>query len=113
MYGGAVARLMILWRRPHHLTADEVEQWTRRKLGRLIGLEAVRHAGLTRPRSASAARPREWDWMLEVHRAQWADEEGFVEGDACAEWLGDLRLLGMRPSIIVAGDEIVLGPEGS
>ena len=63
-------------------------------------LAAVERADLIRLRTASANLGCPHDWMLELHLAPGADPADCVNAQACAEWLGDLRLLGMRPAVV-------------
>jgi hypothetical protein len=95
-----VPRLLVLWSRPHHLTAEEAERWARAEVRALLGDPGIRSATLTRLASASARHGADWDWLLELD----IDAPDRVERGPCAEWLGDLRLLGMKPSVVlVAG----------
>jgi hypothetical protein len=107
-----VARLVILWTRPYHLTAEEAATWAQQEVGRLLAVDAVRCAELTRLRSASLRHSRDWDWMLEIHLSPGATAEACLDAAAFAEWLSDLRLLGMRPSVLLAEDGITGCCEG-
>jgi hypothetical protein len=109
---GGVARLVILWTRPYHLNAEEAEEWARQETGRLMAVDAVRHADVTRVRSASLHHSCDWDWMLEIHLSPGATAEACLDAAAFAEWLSDLRLLGMRPSVLLAEDGITGCCEG-
>jgi hypothetical protein len=64
-------------------------------------MDGVRAAVLTRLGDASASQRRDWDWLLEL------DVELPVR-DWLEEWLGDLRLLGSRRAVVVAGERIPL-----
>jgi hypothetical protein len=96
-----MARLVVLWTRPYHLSAEEADAWTYREVARLLGLDGVARVELTRLQSASTNHPREWDWMLELQLHDGVDAHACVDAPACAEWLGDLRLLGMRPAVML------------
>jgi hypothetical protein len=61
----------------------------------------VERALLTRLDDASARHRRDWDWLLEL------DVELPVPG-WIDDWLGDLRLLGCRPAIVLAAGGIAL-----
>jgi hypothetical protein len=101
-----VARLMILWTRPSHLTAEEAERWARDEVRALLEADAVRRAELTRLESASARHGCDWDWLVELEIGLPARDT--VDRGPCAEWLGDLRLLGMRPAVLLAAEGITL-----
>jgi hypothetical protein len=107
-----VARVVVLWTRPYHLTAEEAATWTRREVGRVLAVDSVGHAELTLLRSVSLCHPRDFDWMLEIHLTSGATADECVNAAAFAEWLSDLRLLGMRPSVLLADDGIVRCREG-
>jgi hypothetical protein len=97
---GLVARLLIFWTHPSHLSIAEADAWARTELRKVTGLAAVDRAELTRVRSTSANFGCPHDWMLELHLADGAQAADCVETPVCAEWLGDLRLLGMRPAVV-------------
>ena len=92
------ARLLILAQCPHHLRPDEAETWLRSELDELPrdGVERVELAPLA---SVSLRFGRHWDWLVELHWASDAAAARALEGPACLTLLGDLRLLGMRPSV--------------
>jgi hypothetical protein len=101
-----VARLMVIWTRPSHLTAEEAERWARDEVRALLAADTVRRAELTRLESASARHGCDWDWLLELEIDLPARD--VVDRGPCAEWLGDLRLLGMRPAVLLAAERIAL-----
>ena len=76
----------------------------------LRAADAVRSAQLTRVESASPRQPCEWRWLLELELT--GSVRDCVERGPCAEWLGDLRLLGMRPAVVVAAEAIALEGDG-
>jgi hypothetical protein len=95
-------RLVILWTRPYHLPADEADDWARRESARMLALDGVEHGELARLHSGSARLVGEWDWMLELHLHDGVDGHACAEQPALADWLLDLRLLGMRPTIVIS-----------
>ena len=103
-----VPRVLVLWSRPDHLSAAEAERWVRAEVRALRAVDAVRSAQLTRVESASPRQPCDWRWLLELELT--GSVRDCVERGPCAEWLGDLRLLGMRPAVVVAAEAIA--PEG-
>jgi hypothetical protein len=100
-HDGGVARLLIFWTQPQHLSAAEADAWVRGELRKLTGLAAVERAELARL-SGSERFGSPHDWMLELHLTPGAVPSDCVEAQPCAEWLGDLRLLGMSPTVVVA-----------
>jgi hypothetical protein len=97
---GGVARLLIFWTHPSHLSIAEADAWARAELRKVTGLAAVDRAVLTRLETASEHFGCAHDWMLELHLADGAEPADWVNAPVCAEWLGDLRLLGMRPAVV-------------
>jgi hypothetical protein len=106
-----MTRLIIFWSRPLHLSDHEAETWAREEVGRLLAIEGVRCGELTRLRDASSEYGRDRDWMLELRLTAGTDAQQCVDHGACSEWLGDLRLLGMRPSVLLAEEGTVLRRE--
>jgi hypothetical protein len=110
-HDAGVSRLLVLWSRPVHLNAEEADRWVRAEVRALLAAEAVRSVELTRLESASPRHAADWQWMLELEVTGPVRE--CVERGPCAEWLGDLRLLGMRPAVVVAAGPIALeGDDG-
>ena len=97
-----MARLLIFWTHPYHLSVAEADAWLHGELRKLTRLAGVERAELTRLRSGSRRFEPPHDWMLELHLAPGVAASDCVEAQPCAEWLGDLRLLGMRPAVVVA-----------
>jgi hypothetical protein len=102
-----VPRLLVVWTRPNHLTAEEADSWVRRELRAVVAEEAVRSAKLSRLEQASPRHGGDWRWLLELEIS--GSVRDCVERGPCAEWLGDLRLLGMKVEVAVAADTVALG----
>jgi hypothetical protein len=101
-HDGGVPRLLIFWTQPPHMSAAEADAWVRGELRKITGVAGVGRAQLTRLRSGSERFEAPHDWMLELHLTSGTVPSECVEAQPCAEWLGDLRLLGMRPAVVVA-----------
>jgi hypothetical protein len=97
---GVVTRLLIFWTHPSHLSVVEADTWARAELRKVTGLAAVERAELIRVHTASEHLGCPHDWMLELHLAPGAEPADCINAQVCAEWLGDLRLLGMRPAVV-------------
>jgi hypothetical protein len=104
-----VPRLLVLWARPYHLTAEEAERWARTAVRGLLADDAVSSAALTRLERPSPRHSGDWHWLLELDTTQPAGD--CVTRDPCAEWLADLQLLGMRPAVMLVADAVALEPE--
>jgi hypothetical protein len=101
-----VARLMVLWARPYHFTAQQAERWARDEVRALLEVDAIHSAELTRLESASARHGCDWDWLLELEISLPARDT--VDRGPCGELLADLRLLGMRPAVLLAAENVEL-----
>ena len=104
-----VGRLTVMWIDPMHLSPEEAEAWIRRESARLLELDEVERLELVRVERASDAHAQPWDWLLEVHLLPGAGGAACVDTPLFAEWLGDLRLLGMRPVVLFVGERTVMG----
>jgi hypothetical protein len=104
-----MGRVIVMWIDPMHLSAAEAEAWVRAECGRMLELVEVDSLELIRLSRASEAHAQPWDWMLDVRLP--AGVDSCVEEPAFAEWVRDLRLLGMRPVVLCAGDATVIGSE--
>jgi hypothetical protein len=107
----AMARLVILWMRPYHLSDEDADTWVRRESARLLALDGIERGELARLQSGSSRQTGVWDWMLELHLREGVDGQACAEHPALAEWLLDLRLLGMRPTIMLVERPTALAPE--
>ena len=94
-----MARLLVLVRPPHHLELDEAEDWLRQEIAPVTGGVGVRSAALSRLASASRGWTQEWGWLLELEFEDAQAAREAMADEACAILLGDLRLLGMRPTV--------------
>jgi hypothetical protein len=106
-----MARIVILWIRPYHLSPDEADAWARRESARMLALDGVEHGELARLHSGSARLVGEWDWMLELHLRDGVDGHACAEQAAFTDWLLDMRLLGMRPTVMAVQDSTAVTPE--
>ena len=98
---GVVSRLLLFCNQPHHLSAAEADGWLRDQVAQLELPETVERIELTRLRAAASGHPSPGDWLCELHIGGSGDPRACLDDPACAEWLRDLRLLGMRPAIAV------------
>jgi hypothetical protein len=89
--------MMLIVRRPFHLRLDEAEQWLREATVPLLEVHGVER--LTASRLASAGGCSSGHWRIELELAEWSDPARIVRAEPCAVLLGDLRMLGMRPSL--------------
>ena len=88
---------MILWTRPDHLTCEEANAWVHAEVTGL-GLADARIAEV---HSAAFEHPASWHWMLELEVGDAASGAQSLRRGPVADWLRDLRLLGMRPTVML------------
>jgi hypothetical protein len=94
---------MIFVERPRHVGAEEAEAWLERELATLDG-RGVDSIKLKRVLSASLRLSDTWSWMVQIDcRDLDAARDALREGPGLM-LLGDLRLLGMRPSVALLED---------
>lgn len=105
----AVPRIVLTWDRPLHLSREEAERWLHEELRVLLTVPEIRRVVLARLDSALPDLPQPYAWLCELHLVEDADVAACLARRPCAEWLRDLRLLGMRPAVAVAADPVVLG----
>ncbi len=101
----AVTRLLVLCSRPLHLAADDADKWLESELRGLLANDLVARIDFVALASASLAWGRQWDYLLEIDLREGSDPNVVVRSPACSGLLGDLRLLGMRPTVLVADDD--------
>ncbi len=94
-----MARLLVLVSPPHHLQLDEAEEWLRQEIAPVTSGAGLRSAALSRLATASRRWPQEWGWLIELEFEDAQAAREAVAGEACTMLLGDLRLLGMRPTV--------------
>jgi hypothetical protein len=102
-HAGWVPRLVILWTRPDHLTREEADAWVRLEVARL----AIPDARLAEVEPAALGHPVSWRWMLELEVEDELAGERPVRRGPLADWLRDLRLLGMCPTVMLVGNHAV------
>jgi hypothetical protein len=107
-----MGRLMVMWTEPMHLSRREAESWVRSESQRLLEHDGVERLELGRLVTPSDAHGQPWDWLLDVHLLPGSSAAACVDSAPFADWLGDLRLLGMRPVVVVVGETTIMEPGG-
>jgi hypothetical protein len=90
---------MVLVRPPRQLELAEAEDWLRQQLASVVGAEGVRSVALSRLASASSRWSQDWGWLVEFEFETAERARGAVGEAAWSMLLGDLRLLGMSPTV--------------
>ena len=98
-------RLVVLWTRPDHLTRQEADAWVRTHIAALDSAPGISSARVAELHSAALEHPALWHWILELDVVDHASVARTLRRGPVADWVRDLRLLGMRPTVLlVAGD---------
>jgi hypothetical protein len=93
--------MLLTVRRPYHLKPEETLDWLNSEIGDLLGIAGVKSMTLAKLGSPGCRWQGDYDWLIELELQEDADPARIVRDEACAMLLGDLRLLGMRPSVAV------------
>ena len=99
-----MTRLIVLVGTPYHLRAAEAEEWLRGEASGLATVDRVRCALLSPLASPSLRWGNQWGWLIEIECESPDDADRVVRDGAWTALIGDLRLLGMRPTVAVVGD---------
>jgi hypothetical protein len=92
---------MLFISRPYHLSQGEADRWMRTQAAPLARTTAVNGVLVSRLRNP-AAGGGDWDWLIEMHCDGIEEAQRAAREDTCRDLVADLRLLGMRPSLILA-----------
>jgi hypothetical protein len=93
---------MMLVSPPRRLAVEEAEEWLRAELASVSGVAGVQSVALSRLASASLRWSQDWGWLVELDFESAERARAAVGGDALSVLLGDLRLLGMSPTVALA-----------
>jgi hypothetical protein len=100
-----VPRVVVLWTRPDHLTRQEADAWVRAEAAGLAAASGITSARVAELHSAAIEHPALFHWLLELDVVDHASVARALRHGPVADWIRDLRLLGMRPAVLlVAGD---------
>jgi hypothetical protein len=105
-----MARLVILVSPPRRLTVDEAEDWLRQELAPVVRVAGLRSAALSRLASASSRWSHDGGWLVEFDFETADCARSAVGDDAWGLLLGDLRLLGMSPTVALVDSATELTP---
>jgi hypothetical protein len=108
---GGMARLLVMCSDPMYVSGAEAEAWLREEIRLLLDVDDIDHLRLTRLARPSERHAQPWDWLLEIELRPDAEHVACADEPLVADWLRDLRLLGMRPVQLAAGEPVVLERE--
>jgi hypothetical protein len=77
-------------------------RWMREQVAPLARMEPVSRVEVTRLQAPALRGGGDWEWLIEMHCERGEDAARAARDDACRDLVADLRLLGMRPSLVLA-----------
>jgi hypothetical protein len=103
-----VGRLIVFVNSPYHLSPAEAEDWLRGEAAALAAVDGVQCGVLSRLTSPSDRWTDHWGWMIELECEAPDGPYRAVKDRAWKLVLGDLRLLGMQPSVALVAESAEL-----
>jgi len=97
-----MARLMIFVDRPRQISLEEGEAWLENEL-EAIGGDGIERVRLKRVLGAAHFSPSS-SWIVQLDCRDVESARSAVREGPCMALLGDLSLLGMRPSVALVED---------
>jgi hypothetical protein len=99
-------RILVLWNAGRGVAPGEDESWARSQTDLLRSCRGVAAMALHPVLSAAVLHPQPCSWCLELRLSPDAAPNEVVRDRPFAEFLGDLRLLGMRPRVLAIEGEL-------
>jgi hypothetical protein len=92
---------MLFVSRPYSLPAEEAVDWMHQQAAPLATLGAER-VELVRLGAPGVHGDSDCEWLIEMYYRRVEDAAGAARNGLCRDLVADLRLLGMRPRLVVA-----------
>jgi hypothetical protein len=99
-------RILVLWNPGRGVTVKDDEAWARAHVQPIGTCHGVAAMALHPVKSAAARHPQTYGWCLELRLAPGHEPRDVVRAAPFAEFIGDMRLLGMRPSVLAIDGEL-------
>jgi hypothetical protein len=96
-----MVRLMLFVRHPYSLSAEEAVGWMREQTAPLAAMGAER-VELVRLGAPGVHGSSDCEWLIEIYYERVEDAASAARNGPCRDLIADLRLLGMRPQLVVA-----------
>jgi hypothetical protein len=96
-----MVRLMLFVSRPYSLPAEEAVGWMLEQAAPLATMGAER-VELVRLGAPGVHGNSDCEWLIEMYYRRVEDAAGAARNGLCRDLVADLRLLGMRPRLVVA-----------
>ena len=97
---------MVLWNRIGGLKSGDDECWARAEVAKLQAHDGIAALALHPVATAAIRHPPPCGWCLEIRIAEGHTANELVRSRPCAEFLDDLRLLGMQPRVLAIEGEL-------
>jgi hypothetical protein len=97
-----VARLLLFVGRPSALSEREAVRWMREQVAPLARMVPVSRVEVTRLQAPALRGGGDWQWLIEMYCERAEDAARAARDEVCRDLVADLRLLGMRPSLVLA-----------
>ena len=94
-------RVLVLCQRPRMLGEDEAAAWTRKEAAALLRSPSIRRAEPRAIEPWGDILGHMFDWLLELD----VESREALEASPLTELLLDLRLLGLRPAVLVLREQ--------
>jgi hypothetical protein len=105
-----MTRVILLIERPPHMGSEETAAWLRQELTELARDRGVRRISVSRLEGMSTGRGSA-DWLVELDCADRESAEHAASSPSFTALYGDLRLIGMRPSVALANQPLEIPDE--
>ena len=99
-------RILVLWNANRGIAAGEDAGWARGQAELIRECHGVAAIALHPVASAALAHPKSCNWCLELRLAPGHAPSDVVRAAPFAEFLGDLRLMGMQPRVLAIEAEL-------
>jgi hypothetical protein len=99
-----VLRILVLCELPVQLRHREAHRWLRGALATTAAMSCVRDVRLFALDHAEGA-PRTWRWMAGIDLDDTTSAGDVLRRGPLADLLGDVRLVGMRPVLLIVRDD--------
>ncbi len=96
----------MLWNAGRGIAPGEDESWARSQTDMLRSCRGVAAMALHPVLSAAVLHPQPCSWCLELRLAPGHEPSEVVRAAPFAEFLGDMRLMGMRPRVLAIEQEL-------
>ena len=99
-------RILVLWNASRGVGPGEDASWACSQAQRIWGCPGIDAMALHPVKSAAVLHPQPCSWCLELRLVPGQEPSELVRARAFAEFLGDMRLLGMHPRVLAIDGEL-------